>query len=207
MVDRTRVLVVDDEPIVRDGLSKIFSHESDIIAIGVSSDADAVDKVQSLQPDVVLLDIIMPRVNGLQILPMIKEKLPKTKVIMLSVSDREEDLFSALRLGAQGYLLKSSSVDQILDGVRRASAGETVLSPQMVGRLASEMRVKDNQRKLSSRETQILEFLYEGLSNTEIAGRLSLEESTVKTHVHHLLSKLRVKNRTEAVFFAKRHLV
>ena len=207
MINRTRVLVVDDEPVIRDGLTKILSHESDIIVVGGATGAEAVEKAINLKPDVVLLDIIMPVVSGLQAMPLIKEKLPDTKMLVLTVSDSEDDLFAALRSGAQGYLLKSSSVDQIIDGVRKAAAGETVLSPQMVGKLASEIRFKTEERKLSTREREILEFLREGLTNAEIAKRLSVEESTVKTHIHHLLGKLRVKNRTEATFFARRHLL
>ena len=207
MANKTRVFVVDDEPVIRDGLTKILNYESDMIVLGGATGSEAVDRAVNLKPDVVLMDIIMPNVNGLQAMPMMKEKLPNTKVLMLTVSDSEDDLFSALRLGAQGYILKSSSVDQIIDGVRKAAAGETVLSPKMAGKLATEIRHKNERRKLSAREKQILEFIREGLTNIDIARRLSVEESTVKTHIHHLLGKLHVKNRTEATYLAQRHLL
>ena len=207
MTNRIRVLVVDDEPLVRDGLTKMLGYETDIVVVGEATGADAVDKAVNLDPDVVLMDIYMPVVSGLQAMPMIKEKLPNTRVLMLTVSDSEDDLLSALRLGAQGYLLKSASVNQIIDGVRRTAAGETVLSPQMAAKLAAEVRHKTEERNLSGREKQVLGFLRDGMSNAEIARRLSLQESTVKTHIHHLFGKLHVKNRTEAIFLARRHLL
>jgi len=207
MINRTRVFIIDDEPVIRDGLTKILNNESDMIVVGGANCPEAMDDVMNLQPDIILIDIIMPNITGLQAMPLIKEKLPNSKLLMLTVSDNQDDLFSALKLGAQGYLLKSSSVDQIIDGVRRVASGETVLSPKMAGKLAAEIRFKTDERKLSLRENQILELIREGLTNVEIAKRLSVEESTVKTHIHHLLGKLRVKNRTEAIFFARRHLL
>ena len=207
MTSRIRVLVVDDEPLVRDGLSKILGYEHDIVVVGGASGAEAVDKAVHYEPDVVLMDIYMPMVSGLQAMPVIKQKLPNSRVLLLTVSDSEDDLLSALRLGAQGYLLKSEPVNQIIDGVRRTAAGETVLSPQLAGKLAAGVRHKTEERKLSEREKQVLGFLRDGLSNAEIARRLSVEESTVKTHIHHLLGKLHVKNRTEAIFLARRHLL
>lgn len=139
-------------------------------------------------------------------MPQIKEKLPNCRLLVLTVSDNEGDLYSSLRLGAQGYLLKSTPVERIIDGVRKVAAGETVLSHQMVGKLASDIQHKGEERRLSARESQILEFLREGLTNAQIARRLSVEESTVKTHVHHLLGKLRIKNRTEVTLFPRRHI-
>ena len=207
MKNRTRILVVDDEPVVRDGLSTILNHEPDMIVLDVASGVEAIDKALSLKPDVVVMDIGMPVVNGLQAMPKIKEKLPETRCLMLTVSDSEEDLFSALRLGAHGYILKSSSIDQIIDSIRKTASGETVISSRMAGKLAADIRQKTEKKKLSTREAQIMECIREGLSNSQIADRLSVEESTVKTHIHHLLGKLRVKNRTEAVFLAKKHLL
>ena len=206
MVERTRVLVVDEKPLIRDALTKILSQEPDIIVVGESAGTDVVDKAISLQPDVILLDIVIPDVDGQNILLLIRDKLPETYIIALTDSDSEDDLFSVLRMGAQGYILKNSSIDKIIDGVRRVAAGETVLSPKMVGKLAFEVKTKGDGHNLSARESQVLGFIRDGLSNTEIATHLSLEESTVKTHVHHVLNKLHVKNRTEAAFYAKRHL-
>lgn len=206
MTDPIKVLVIDDEPVIRDGLTKILGYESDIKVVGGVDGENAVDLAIDTQPDVVILDIFMPKVSGLEMMPMLKEKLPNAKMIILTVSDNEGDLFSALRSGAKGYLLKSSSVDRIIDGVRKVAAGETVLSNQLVGQLAADIQHKGDVRKLSLREAQILDLLREGITNAEIAKRLSIEESTVKTHIHHLLGKLHIKNRTEVTLFPRRHM-
>ena len=207
MVGRTRVLVVDEKPLIRDALTKILSQEPDIIVVGESAGTDIIEQAVNLQPDIVLLDIVIHEVDCQKIIQLIRDRLPDTRIIALTDSDSEDDLFLALRMGAQGYLLKNSAVDRIIDGVRKVAAGETVLSPKMVGKLAFEVKTKNDGHKLSTRESQVLGLIRDGKSNTEIAGSLSLEESTVKTHVHHLLGKLGVKNRTEAAFYARRHLV
>ena len=206
MNNKIKILVVDDEPVVRDGLAKIFGDEPDFQVVGEADGSNAVEQAVSTKPDVIILDIFMPDVSGLEIMPKIKEKLPETRLLILTVSDNEGDLFSALKLGAQGYLLKSSSVDRIIDGARKIATGETVLSHQMVGKLAADIQHKGEERRLSTRESQILELLREGLTNSQIAKRLSVEESTVKTHIHHLLGKLHIKNRTEVTLFPRRHL-
>lgn len=206
MTDQIKVLVVDDEPIIRDGLTKILDYEPDITVVGDADGTSAIEMAVATQPDVILLDIFMPSISGLDLMPQIKEKLPNCRLLVLTVSDNEGDLYSSLRLGAQGYLLKSTPVERIIDGVRKVAAGETVLSHQMVGKLASDIQHKGEERRLSARESQILEFLREGLTNAQIARRLSVEESTVKTHVHHLLGKLRIKNRTEVTLFPRRHI-
>jgi len=206
MTDQIKVLVVDDEPVIRDGLTKILSHEPGISVVGEADGKDAVDRAVSTQPDVVVLDLFMPVINGLEVMPQIREKLPNSRLLILTVSDNEGDLYSALKLGAQGYLLKNSPVERIIDGVRKVAAGETVLSHQMVGKLAADIQHRGEERRLSTREAQILELLREGLTNAQIANKLSVEESTVKTHIHHLLGKLHIKNRTEVSLFPRRHL-
>ncbi len=135
----------------------------------------------------------------------IKDKLPQVRVLCLTISEREEDLFQALRLGAQGYLLKSASVSEVLDAVRGAAAVEVMLSPKMAARLAAEFRQKANGPRLSARETEVLQLVGEGLTNAEIAQRLFISESTARTYLRRLLDKLQMRNRAEAIAYAARH--
>ena len=147
----------------------------------------------------------MPRCNGLEAIIAIRELLPDVQVLILTVSDREEDLFQALRLGAQGYLLKSASVSEVAQAVRKTAAGEAMLSTYIATRLVAEFRKNADEPKLSSRETEVLQLVGEGLTNTEIANRLFIGESTVRTYLRRLLDKLHLRNRSEATAYAIRH--
>jgi DNA-binding NarL/FixJ family response regulator len=194
-----RIVIIDDEPVIREGLGKIISFEHDMTVVGQFDGTEALDKTLVLGPDLILLDIIMPGVNGFRLIPIIKEKLPNTKILMLSVSENEDDILSAFRMGAHGYLTKFAPVSQIIDGIRRTSSGEAVLSPNMIFKLVSDIRVKSGVLRLSNREMQVLELIREGMTNQQMAERLIVEQSTIKTHVSHLLGKLCVKNRAELV--------
>ncbi len=201
-----RVLVVDDHPIVRAGLAEILEAESDITIVSEASDGlEAIDKALELKPDVILMDIFMPRCSGLEAMTGIRERLPGARVLMLTISERGEDLLQALRLGAQGYLLKSATISEVVQAIRQAAAGETMLSPYMITRLVAEFREKADKHQLSARETEVLQLLGEGLANTQIARRLFISESTVRTHLCRLLDKLHMKNRAEATAYAIRH--
>ena len=202
-----KVLVADDHAVVRAGLANILGAESDIKVVGTASDGEeAISKALELKPDVILMDIFMPRCSGLDAMLAIKENFPDARVLILTVSDREDDLFQALRLGAQGYLLKSASITEVVDAVRRTAAGEAMLSPNIATRLVAEFREKADEPGLSSREAEVLHLLGEGLTNTEIANRLFIGESTVRTYLRRLLEKLHLKNRAEATAYAARHL-
>ena len=203
-----RVLVADDHPVVCAGLVKILGVESDISIVGEANDGlEAINKALELKPDVILMDIFMPRCSGLEATIAIREKLPDAKVLILTISEREEDLFQALRFGAQGYLLKSATITEVADAVRMLAAGEAVLSPYIVTRLVAEFRERADEPALSDRETEVLQLLGGGLTNTEIANRLFISESTVRTYLHRLLDKLHLRNRAEAIAYAVRHLV
>ncbi|HEX76251.1 MAG TPA: response regulator transcription factor, partial [Dehalococcoidia bacterium] len=191
-----RVLIVDDHAVVRAGLAKILGAESDITIVGEARDGlEAIEKAQELKPDVILMDIFMPRCSGLQATVAIRQKLPDARVLILTISEQEDDLFQALRFGAQGYLLKSATITEVADGVRMIASGEAMLSPHIVSRLVAELREKANEPALSTREVEVLQLLGEGLSNTEIANRLFIGESTVRTYLHRILDKLQLKNR------------
>ena len=201
-----RVLVADDHAVVRAGLVNILGADSDIEIVGEARDGlEAISKTLELNPDVILMDIFMPGCSGLEAMVAIRQKLPDARVLIITISEREEDLFQALRLGAQGYLLKSASITEVVDAVKRTAAGEAMLSPHIATRLVTEFREKADEPRLSARETEVLNLLGEGMTNTEIANRLFITESTVRTYLHRLLDKLHLKNRSEATAYAARH--
>jgi len=209
MAEPIRVLVVDDHAVVRAGLANILGAESDIGIVGEARDGlEAINKALELKPDVILMDILMPGCSGLEAMVTIKERFPDARVLILTVSDQEEDLFQALRLGAQGYLLKGATITEVVDAIRRTAAGEVMLSPHVVARLVAEFRDKEkadgDELELSAREMEVLQLLGEGFTNTEIANRLFIGESTVRTYLHRLLDKLHLRNRAEAVAYAAR---
>ena len=207
MAEPIRVLAVDDHPVVRAGLARLLGAESDIHIVGEARDGlEAINKALELKPDVIIMDIFMPRCSGLEATIAIRQKLPDAKVLILSISDREEDLFQALRFGAQGYLLKSATIIEVADAVRMTAAGEAMLSPHIVTRLVAELREKCDEPQLSAREAEVLQLLGEALTNTEIANRLFISESTVRTYLRRLLDKLHLKNRAEAIVYAVRRL-
>ena len=206
MAEPITVLVADDHAVVRNGLANILGAEPDITVVGEAGDGlEAINKALQLKPDVILMDIFMPRCNGLEATIAIKQKLADAKVLILTVSEREVDLFQALRFGARGYLLKSSSVTEIVEAVRKTASGESMLSPNIATRLVAEFREKPDEPELSAREREVLQMVGQGLTNTEIADRLFIAESTVRTYLHRLLDKLQLRNRAEAAAYSARH--
>jgi len=206
MAETIRVLIADDHAVVRSGLANILGAEPDIKIIGEAKDGlEAIQKAIELKPDVILMDIFMPRCNGLEATVSIRQKLPDIKLLILTISDREEDLFKALRFGAQGYLLKSASITEVVEAVRKTAASEAMLSPDIATKLVAEFSSRSNKPKLSNRESEILQLLGEGQTNTEIAKRLFIDESTVRTHFRRIRDKLHLRNRAEAIAYATRH--
>jgi two-component system NarL family response regulator len=206
MVEQIRVLVADDHAAVRTGLANILGAEPDITIIGEASDGlEAIKKARELKPGIIFMDIFMPLCNGLEACATIRQELPDTRVLVLTVSESEVDLFQALRLGAQGYLLKSATVTEVVDAVRRIAAGEAMLSASMITKLVTELRANSDEPKLSAREVEVLQLLGDGLTNIEIADQLFISESTVRTYLHRLLEKLQLKNRAQATAYAIRH--
>jgi DNA-binding NarL/FixJ family response regulator len=202
-----RVLIVDDHAVVRAGLAQILKEKPDIEIVGEASDGlEAIDQALELKPDIILLDIYMPRSNGLEAMLAIKQKMPGIKVLILTISERENDLFRAIRYGADGYLLKSATIAEVAEAVRTTASGESMLSPRMAARLMAEFREQSEvDFKLSEREKEVLQLVGEGLTNLEIAERLFIGESTVRTHLQRLLEKLHLKNRAEAIAYINRH--
>jgi DNA-binding NarL/FixJ family response regulator len=200
-----RVLVVDDHPIVRSGLTGMLSVTDDIEVVGEAGDGEeALALVESTRPDVVLMDLRMPRRDGVSATGAIVSEYPATKVLVLTTYDTDTDILHAVEAGAAGYLLKDTPHAELLDGIRAASRGETVLAPPVAARLMSRLRAPAPAAAVqpSPRELQVLAAVARGLSNAEIGRELFIGEATVKTHLQRLFTKLDVDDRTHAVTVA-----
>ncbi|MFJ4964748.1 Transcriptional regulatory protein DegU [Streptomyces sp. ADI96-02] len=207
-----RVLVVDDQMMVREGFSVLLNAMPGIVVVGEAVDGrQALDQVAALRPDVVLMDIRMPEMNGIEATREIVARDADAKVLVLTTFDLDEYVYEALRAGASGFLLKDASARRLADGVRVVAAGEALLAPAVTRRLINEFsklaeaprapvlaRVGD----LTERETEVLVLIAQGLSNAEIAVHLVVAESTIKTHVSRILVKLGLRDRTQAAVFA-----
>jgi DNA-binding NarL/FixJ family response regulator/class 3 adenylate cyclase len=208
---RISVVVADDQQLVRSGFRVIIDADPDMRVVGEAADGrHAVDVVRRTQPDVVLMDIRMPELNGLQAAELILSDVKlATAVLMLTTFDRDEYVYEALRVGASGFLLKDAPADRLLDAVRVAAAGDALLAPSVTRRLIAQFTraarpdaVPESLAELTERELDVLRLVARGLSNAEIAARLVLGENTVKTHVAHLLRKLGLRDRVQAVVVA-----
>lgn len=206
------VLIIDDHTLFRSGIRLLLQRQDGFEVVGEAGDGlEGVKLAKRLEPDVVLLDLHMPGVGGLEALQLLQEELPQVQVVMFTVSEDAQDLLEALRIGARGYLLKNIETDFLLDAIRRAAAGESVMSPQMANRLADAVRAPQSNTKtspaakLSPREAEIIVMLAAGASNKEIARRLELAESTVKIHVQGILRKLNLSSRVQAAVYAVEH--
>lgn len=209
-----RVLICDDHALFRRGLTMVLDAEPDVEVIGEASDgAEAVRLAETTAPDVVLMDVRMPSGSGIEATQKIRQAVPAAKVLMLTVSDEESDLFEAVKAGASGYLLKEISIDEVADAVRSVASGESLVTPSMATKLLNEFsslahNVEQKQRvpppHLTPRELQVLRLVSEGMSNREIADVLEISENTVKNHVRNILEKLHLHSRMEAVMYAVR---
>jgi DNA-binding NarL/FixJ family response regulator len=194
-----RLLLVDDHPVVRDGLRGMFSGEPDVEVVGeASGGAEALALAESLRPDVILMDLHMPGVDGVSAIRQLSERGIGSRVLVLTTYDMDSDVLPALEAGATGYLLKDAPSDDLMRAVHTVARGESVLSPSVAGRLIDEMR-KPSREILSPRETEILTQVAVGATNREIAEKLFISEATVKTHLLHIYEKLGVRDRAAAV--------
>ncbi|MCX4692431.1 response regulator transcription factor [Streptomyces sp. NBC_01408] len=207
-----RVLIVDDQMMVREGFSVLLNAMDGIEVVGEAVDGRAaIAQVAALRPDVVLMDIRMPEMNGLEATREIVAADTDAKVLVLTTFDLDEYVYQALRAGASGFLLKDASARQLADGVRVVAAGDALLAPSVTKRLIAEFSKLSETPKpadpaavgeLTERETEVLVLIAQGLSNAEIADRLIVAESTIKTHVSRILVKLGLRDRTQAAVFA-----
>jgi two-component system, NarL family, nitrate/nitrite response regulator NarL len=207
-----RLLVVDDHTLFRRGLIALLAQHAGVAVVGEASDAgEAQRRAAQLQPDLVLLDNHLPGVRGVDALPGLREAAPAARVLMLTVSEDEQDLADALRGGAQGYVLKTIDGDALVQAIERCAKGESVISPDLTGKLVTAFRsangppqaeASDPLSLLSPRERDTLRHIARGASNKEIARSLDIAETTVKIHVQHILRKLELSSRVQAAVFA-----
>ena len=205
-----RVVIADDQSLVRTGFSAILSHEPDIEVVGEAGNGrEAVEQTRLHRPDVVLMDVRMPVMDGLEATTELTASDPRTRVLILTTFDLDEYVYAALRGGASGFLLKDAPADQLLTAIRVVAAGDALIAPSITRRLIAEFahRPRPTDRPaqlepLTSREREVLGLLARGMSNSEIAAALFLGEATVKTHVARVLSKLGLRDRVQAVVLA-----
>lgn len=215
-MERVRVLLADDHALFREGLAGIISAQPDLQVVGEANDGlEAFVKAQELKPDLILMDVQMPGMDGLEATRQIKQALPETIIVMLTVRDDDEKLFEALKNGAQGYLLKEIRSQEMLAMLRGAMRGEAALSPALAGRVLAEFRrmsrqipphrfsEEDELAELTPRELEVLTIVSQDASDKEIAARLMISVPTVKSHIRSILSKLHVNSRREAARMAR----
>ena len=213
-VEPIRVLVVDDHALFRRGLQMVLEQEPDIEVVGEASDgSEAVQKASDTLPDIVLMDVRMPKRGGIDACTAIKDAVPSTKIIMLTISDEEADLYEAIKAGATGYLLKEISIEEVASAIRAVHGGQSLISPSMASKLLNEFasmikRTDERQQvptpRLTEREMEVLRLVAKGMNNRDIAKELYISENTVKNHVRNILEKLQLHSRMEAVVYAVR---
>lgn len=209
--DPIRVLIVDDHAVVREGLRTFLQLQDGIEVAGEAADGEAaIDLATELEPDVILMDLVMPHVDGVSAMRTIRERSPRSRVIVLTSFLDDERLMPAIAAGADGYLLKDVEPSELARAIRTAQAGEAMITPTVAGRLlrtlsAPRTPLMSDGERLTRRELEVLELIVAGRSNKRIAFELGIAEKTVKTHVGHLLAKLGVTDRTQAALMAVRH--
>ncbi len=200
-----RIMIVDDHAVVRQGLRMFLSLDNELEIIGEASDGrEALNMARELRPDVILMDLLMPVMDGIEAITAIKSEMPDIELIALTSVLEDASVIGAIRAGAVGYLLKNTRADELIQAIKAAADGQVQLSPQAAARLIREVRAPESPEALTDRETEVLRLLAAGCSNKEIAYQLTIGEKTVKTHVSSILSKLNVASRTQAALYAVR---
>ena len=207
--DTIRILIADDHPIVRQGLATVLDQEADLKVVGQASNGvEAISEATRLHPDVILMDLQMPEMDGVEAIQQIKQEDPDVGIIILTTYDTDENIFRGVEAGARAYLLKDSPPQEVLKAIRAVRQGESLIQPSVASRLLDRFtqlsRASATEGGLSSREIEVLQLTAKGIVNKEIAAQLLIGESTVKTHLIHIFNKLGVKGRVEAVAEATR---
>lgn len=207
----TRILLVDDHTLFRSGIRALLASQEDIDVVGEAGEgSEALKLCQILKPNIVLLDLNMPGLSGLEVLKLMLEDSPQQLVIMLTLSEEADDLLKALQLGAKGYLLKNSNVDYLVNAIRLVAQGGTAIQPEMTSTLVAGLRQNkkeetEEKEQLTLREKEVLKLVSSGQSNKEIARKLDIGESTVKFHIQSILRKLNLSSRVQAAVYASQH--
>jgi NarL family two-component system response regulator LiaR len=209
MTEEIRILVADDHAVVREGLRALIETEPEMELIGEAADGvEAVRQASALEPDVILLDLVMPRKGGIEAIREIKEEKPAARILVLTSFAEDDKVFPAIKAGAQGYLLKDASPRELLSAIREIYRGEPSMHPTVARKLMLELQRSPElpltEEPLTDREAEVLGLVAHGLTNQEIANRLFVSERTVRTHVSNILSKLHLANRTQAALYALR---
>src|SRR3982751_4877343 len=210
-----RVIIVDDQELFRRGLTMLMDAEPGLDVVGEAGDGQTgIELASRVAPDVGLLDVRMPKISGIEACVAIKEAVPASKILMLTVSDEESDLYEAVKSGANGYLLKDSSIEEVAQAVRVVADGQSLISPSMAVKLIDEFKQMSQPDRsavpgfrLTERELEVLRLVAKGMNNREIAKQLFISENTVKNHVRNLLEKLQLHSRMEAVLYAVREKI
>ena len=206
-----RILLVDDHPLIRRGLSAVIAETEGMTVVGEAVDGlQAIKRARDVSPDVVLMDIFMPTMNGVEATAILLRNHPWMKVMMLTISDEEEDLYSAIKAGASGYLLKNVRPQELVDAISQVVQGGAIITPNLAPRLLDELLEERNDSSpasptaLTARERDVLELVSAGLRNREIAAKLFVSENTIKTHLRNIMDKYHFKNRAEAAAYIAR---
>jgi DNA-binding NarL/FixJ family response regulator len=208
-----KVLIVDDHTLFRRGIAAVLSSQPDLKVVGEASDGlDAIKKAKEIAPDVVLMDLNMPRCNGLEATQALQTEMPQVNILVLTVSDNESDLFTAMKFGARGYILKNAEPDELTHAIFHIARGGVIVSPLMATKLLTEFKdlrtgpetesVQEANSVLSPREGEVLQLVAKGATNKEIGESLFISENTVKTHLQNIMEKLHLANRSQAAAYA-----
>ncbi len=218
-MDSIKVMVVDDHTLFRRGITAVLANQESLEVVGEASDGlEAIEKTREISPDVVLMDLNMPRCSGLEAIQALQAEMPQVNVLVLTVSEMETDLFAAMKFGARGYLLKKAEPEELVHAILHIAQGGAIVSPLMATKLLTEFKdlaagvkskpVEEADADLSPREGEVLQLVAQGATNKEIADSLFISENTVKTHLRSIMEKLHLANRSQAAAYAvKRGLV
>jgi DNA-binding NarL/FixJ family response regulator len=218
-METVKVLVVDDHALFRRGIVTVLANQPGINVVGEAANGlEAIEKAEELKPDVIVMDLNMPRCSGLEATQALQTRLPRVNILVLTVSDNEADLFAAIKFGATGYILKNTEPEELVQAIHHIAQGGVIISPVMASKLLTEFRNYGNdtevkkpdgeEAELSHREDEVLRLVARGATNKEIADSLFISENTVKTHLRNIMDKLHLANRSQAAAYAvKRGLV
>jgi len=213
-MDEIKLIIAEDEPVARQAMARLFDLETDIEVVGEAENGEvAVDLARRMLPDVIMMDIRMPKLDGIKATQIIKQEMPNVAIVILTIYDDDQNVFQAIKAGAMGYILKDSPIDDAMNAVRAAYRGEGIMHPTIAARMMKEFARLHNERSadlekfadLTDREREVLKLIAHGKRNSEIAENLFISEKTVKNHVSNILFKLQANDRTEAALYATKH--